>query len=167
MDEDNKPDRGNNPKGFPFNYNNRYAVIFLIGLVLFFSLFFIFESGDSLTSMPYSTFYAYLVEGQIDTVKILDYHRIEGTLRGSGFGGDKRFITEIPYPDEDLMPLLREHGVVVQGGRQAPSIFDILIQTVPWLIGFFLIWFMFRQVQGGGKQSFFLRKKPGKTVSGE
>ena len=156
-------DENKNQKGSPFNFNNRFALIFLAGLILFFALFFfLIEQGDGATRMPYSTFFSYLTEGQIDTVKILDYHEIEGSLRGADYGMGRTFRTEIPYPDEDLMPLLRENGVVIQGGRKSPSFLAILIQSVPWLIGFFLIWFMFRQVQGGGSKAFSFGKSRAK-----
>ncbi len=162
MDEDNKSGRGGNPRGFPFNFNNKFAIIFLIGLVLVFSLLFLFESGTGVNVISYSTFYSYLTDGQVGTVKILDYHRIEGTLRSAEYASDNAFATEIPYPDDELLPLLREHGVVIVGGQQAPSVFAIFIQLLPWAIGFFLIWFMFRQVQGGGNKAFSFGKSRAK-----
>ncbi len=163
MNNENEPGKDKDPKGFNFNFdNNRFALMAVALIILFFGLIFLFDSGDSSFEMPYSTFFSYLNEGQIESVKILDYNEIEGTLSGGDFGANRSFRTKIPYPDEELMPLLREQGVIVQGGRKSPSVFTILLQSIPWLIGFFLIWFMFRQINGGGNKAFSFGKSKAK-----
>ncbi|WP_321991707.1 ATP-dependent zinc metalloprotease FtsH [Marispirochaeta aestuarii] len=164
MDDKKKPGGGQGgPDWFPFNFNNnRFALIFVASLIVFFALIFLFDTGNSDMELPYSTFFRYLTDGQIDTVTILDYNEIQGTLRGGEYGTNRSFITRIPYPDEELMPLLRDNGVIVRGGRKSPSPFMIILQSLPWLIGFFLIWFMFRQVQGGGNKAFSFGKSRAK-----
>ena len=163
MNNDKKPGRDDQPKGFNFNFNNnRFGLIFMLSLVVLFGLLFIFESGDTALAIPYSTFFAYLEDGEIESVKILDYDEIEGTLTGIEYGAGRTFRTTIPYPDDELLPLLRENGVLVQGGRRTPSLFTIIIQSVPWILGFFLIWFMYRQVQGGGNKAFSFGKSRAK-----
>jgi cell division protease FtsH len=152
-----------NPKGFNFNFdNNRFALLFLLSLIVLFGTLFLFDSGEPAFELPYSTFFSYLEEGQIETVKILDYNEIQGTLRSSNYDSGRSFRTQIPYPDEELLPLLREHGVRIQGGRKTPSPLAVVLQSIPWLLGFFLIWFMFRQVQGGGSKAFSFGKSKAK-----
>ena len=49
--------------------------------------------------------------------------------------------------------------------KKTISAFTVLIQFLPWLIGFFFIWFMFRQVQGGGGKAFSFGKSKAKKYS--
>ena len=164
MNDKKKPGGGQGgPDWFPFNFNNnRFALIFVASLIVFFALMFLLEPGDAGMELPYSTFFRYLTDGQVDTVTILDYNEIQGTLRGGSIGANRTFVTKIPYPDEELMPLLRDNGVIIRGGRKSPSLFMIILQSLPWLIGFFLIWFMFRQIQGGGNKAFSFGKSRAK-----
>ncbi len=72
------------------------------------------------------------------------------------------FKTTIPYPDPDLLKSLKDKGVKVSGGAKAVSPLAVLIQFLPWVIGFFFIWFMFRQVQGNGNKAFSFGKSRAK-----
>ena len=86
---------------------------------------------------------------------------IDGTLK-SKTGDITFFKTVIPYQDTDLMKTLKDKGVKVPGGTKTISPLAVLIQFLPWVIGFFFIWFMFRQVQGNGNKAFSFGKSRAK-----
>ncbi|MGA2478567.1 MAG: ATP-dependent zinc metalloprotease FtsH, partial [Spirochaetia bacterium] len=57
---------------------------------------------------------------------------------------------------------LLSNNVKVSGGTKSVSPLAVLIQFLPWVIGFFFIWFMFRQVQGNGNKAFSFGKSRAK-----
>jgi cell division protease FtsH len=158
---DNGDNKGPDPRIPRFNFNNRIALISLLILVSFFVFFFVYNDRSGTAELPYSTFQTYLDEGQIDQVKIIDQYEIQGTFKAKS--GDVGFFkTTIPYPDPDLMKSLKDKAVKVSGGAKAVSPIAVLIQFLPWVIGFFFIWFMFRQVQGNGNKAFSFGKSRAK-----
>ncbi|MGA2764250.1 MAG: ATP-dependent zinc metalloprotease FtsH [Spirochaetia bacterium] len=158
---DNRDDKGPDPRIPRFNFNNRIALISLLILVSFFIFFFVYNDRTLSQELSYSAFQTYLDEGQVDSVKIVDQYEIQGTFKTKS-GEANFFKTTIPYPDPDLMKSLREKGVKVSGGAKAVSPLAVLIQILPWVIGFFFIWFMFRQVQGNGNKAFSFGKSRAK-----
>ncbi len=164
QNKDNKNDQHDPDKpNFNFN-NNRFALFFLISLVIMFGLmFFTNDRGPSL-EIPYSTFLAYLEDGRIGNVKIYDNEEIQGTITGMG-ASPSVFKTKIPYYDDALMLDLRERGITFEGAARAISPAAIFIQFMPWIIGSFFIWYMFRQVQGGGNKAFSFGKSKAKKYN--
>jgi cell division protease FtsH len=159
---DNREDKGpEQPRSPRFNFNSRIALISLLILVSFFVFFFVYNDRAVSQELPYSAFMTYLDEGQIDTVKIVDQYEIQGSFKAKS-GDVTYFKTTIPYPDPDLMKTLREKGIKVSGGAKAISPLRVLIDFLPWVIGFFFIWFMFRQVQGNGNKAFSFGKSRAK-----
>jgi cell division protease FtsH len=158
---DNRDDRGPEPRIPRFNFNNRIALISLLILVSFFVFFFVYNDRTMSQELSYSAFQTYLSEGMIDSVKIIDEHEIQGSFKAKN-GDVTYFKTIIPYQDPDLMKSLRDKGVKVSGGDRAISPLRIFIDFLPWIIGFFFIWFMFRQVQGNGNRAFSFGKSRAK-----
>ncbi|AEJ61342.1 ATP-dependent metalloprotease FtsH [Spirochaeta thermophila DSM 6578] len=143
---------------FQFNPNsNRFALIFLFALITLFIISFFFSSQNTGLEIPYSTFLSYLEEGRVDSVTILDQFEIRGTLQ-SRDGERTLFTTKIPYYDDMLMRELREKGVRVSGDVKGVSPLRIVLELIPWIIGFLFIWFMFRQMQVGGNKAFSFGK---------
>ena len=97
MNDNNKePGNGNDNKpGFEFNRNNRFALFFLISLIVMFFVLFMVNDRSTGTEIPYSTFMNYLDSGQITAVKIYDNKSIQGTMRGPS-GQSTVFETDIP-----------------------------------------------------------------------
>ena len=158
---DQREQKGSDPRLPKFNFNNRIALISLLVLVSFF-IFFILYGDRSLTQeIPYSVFWSYLDQGMIDSVRIVDQIEIEGLLKGAP-GEIMSFKTNIPYPDGQLMEYLRDSAVKVTGGFKGVSPLRIFIEFLPWVIGFLFIWFMFRQVQGNGSKAFSFGKSRAK-----
>jgi len=77
-------------------------------------------------------------------------------------GQSQAFTTNIPYFDDQLIPLLREKGIRFSGSPQPVSPFQVHFEFLPWFVGFFFIWFMFRQVQGSGNRAFSFGKSRAK-----
>ena len=162
MDNQNRPNEPKNQRPVRFNFNNnRFALIFLVVLMSMFILFFFFSDKNAGTEIPYSVFLGYVEQGEVETVKILDQYEIQGTLKGRG-GEITMFKTNIPYLDSGLIPLLREKNVRISGGLKTTSPMQIVIDFIPWFIVFFFIWFMFRQLQGGGNKAFSFGKSRAK-----
>ena len=153
-------DQNNN--NFNFNFqNNRFALIFLVALLGMFIIMLFSNTQTPGRDIAYSQFLGYLREGQIESVKIIDQYEIQGTLRGVE-GETQTFVTNIPYFDDELIPELREQGVRFSGSPRPVSPFQVLLEFLPWMIGFFFIWFMFRQVQGSGNRAFSFGKSKAK-----
>jgi len=112
-------------------------------------IYFFKPDSSTVQEIPYSTFTTYLDRNEVDAVKILNGNEIDGTLKSSG-GDLVRFKTLIPYQDSQLIPTLKDKGVKVSGGVSGPSPARMLIEFLPWIIGFVFIWFMFRS-PGRGK----------------
>ena len=158
---DNGENKGPDPRIPRFNFNNRIALISLLILVSFFVFFFVYNDRTGTSELSYSAFQTYLAEGQIDSVKIIDQYEIQGTFKGKS-GELTFFKTIIPYSDPQLLESLKDKGVKVSGGTKSVSPLAVVIQFLPWVIGFFFIWFMFRQVQGNGNKAFSFGKSRAK-----
>jgi len=164
-DNNKEPDKNqDNKPGFDLNKNNKFALFFLLSLIVMFFILFLANDRNSGTDIPYSTFMNYLDSGQITAVKILDNKAIQGTMQGPT-GQSTVFETEIPYFDDFLMQTLRDKNVIIEGGERNGGIATILIQIIPWVIGFAFIWFMLRQMQGGGNKAFSFGKSKAKRYS--
>lgn len=129
-----------------------------------FFILFLMNDNNSGMEIPYSTFMNYLEDGQVTAVKILDNKTIHGTMRGTT-GQSTVFETDIPYFDDFLMQKLRDNNVIIEGAESSTTAGTILIQIVPWLIGFAFIWFMLRQMQGGGNKAFSFGKSKAKKYT--
>ncbi|MBN2049504.1 MAG: ATP-dependent zinc metalloprotease FtsH [Spirochaetales bacterium] len=142
--------------------NNRFALFFLLSLIVMFILLFSMNDRGPSMAIPYSTFMDYLEQGQIRSVKIFDNTEIHGTFSGSSGDSPAVFQTQIPYFDDDLMILLREKGVTIEGADKTVPPGRVFLEFLPWIIGFIFIWFMFRQVQGNGSRAFSFGKSRAK-----
>ncbi len=163
MPNDNKQGNNNREPNQPqFDFrNNRFALIFLIAILGMFVVLVFSENTTAGREIPYSQFLGYLTEGQVESVRILDQYEIQGTLK-NGTGESRLFTTNIPYFDDGLVDILREEGVRFSGSPRPVGPFEVLLQFLPWFIGFFFIWFMFRQVQGNGNRAFAFGKSKAK-----
>ena len=161
---DNNREPDNNKPGFDFNKNNKFALFFLLSLIVLFFVLFLLNDRNAGTEIPYSTFMNYLDSGQITAVKIYDNKTIQGTMRGPT-GQNTVFETEIPYFDDYLMEELRANNIIIEGAESSAGAATIFIQIIPWVIGFAFIWFMLRQMQGGGNKAFSFGKSKAKRYN--
>jgi len=159
---------GNQEPGSPrFNFrNNRFALVFLLAILGMFVILLFSDNSSAGREIPYSQFLGYLSGGQVESVKILDQSEIHGTLKGQS--GDMRmFTTNIPYFDANLVDMLNKQGVRFSGSPRPVSPLRVVLEFLPWMIGFFFIWFMFRQIQGSGNRAFSFGKSRAKKFSEE
>ena len=158
---DRQGKKGPEPGFTRFNFNNRIALITLIILIAFFVFFFVLSDRSGSQPLAYSVFLNYLDQGLVESVKIADQYEIQGALRTQN-GELTFFKTTIPYPDPNLMQRMIDKGVKVAGGPRGVSPLRIIVESLPWILGFFFIWFMFRQVQGSGNRAFNFGKSRAK-----
>jgi len=145
---------------------NRFALIFFLIMVgLFIAYFFRSNDGPEKQEIPYSAFITALELNEITEVTIHDNNIIEG-LRRNG-GNRQLFRTRIPYQDPELLSKLREKGVNVSGAVGGVSPLKLFLDILPWIVGFCLIWFMFRNMQGSGNKAFQFGKSRAKRYHDE
>ncbi|HAW84877.1 MAG TPA: cell division protein FtsH, partial [Spirochaetaceae bacterium] len=155
-DDDNGklPKKPDQPQARP----GRLSLLIFIGLIAVTSMYLLFDGRAPSNPLPYSQFLVHLDEGTVQSVKIIDQLNIQGTLKGRG-GEVQEFQTQIPYYDYALLDLLREKQVRVEGSLSSASPFRIILELLPWVLGFFLFFMMFRQFQGNNKAFTFGRSK--------
>ena len=167
---DNKePDRSSEKREHkdnkgPLKYNfgnNRFALFFLITLIIMFLVMFVFNDNSNTTEISYTSFLNYVEENKIESVRIYDNQEIQGNMK-NGSGRVIPFKTRIPYYDDNLLVNLEKKGVKVSGAVKNVSTYRILIDLIPWIIGFGFIWFMLRQMQGGGNKALSFGKSRAK-----
>ena len=162
-DNDRHGKRDGEPPRFGWR-NNRFALLFLFFIGGMFLLMLFSDTRTTGREIPYSQFIGHLNAGEVETVKILDQYEIQGTLRGQA-GEARNFTTNIPYFDTELMAQLREQGVRFSGAPRPVSPFRVILEFLPWLIIFFFVWFMFRQMQGSGNKAFSFGKSRAKKFA--
>ena len=154
--------KGNN---FNFDMGNRTALLLAIGLILLF-LFFISFSRGSLNEIPYTDFLMELEADNIDKVTIFDEREIQGTMFDSRTNRLVNFTTVIPYQDDNLMNALTSYGVPVVGDSRGISLGVVLLQFLPILLLFGFIFWMYRNMQGGGGSAMSFGRSKAKRYEG-
>ncbi|MDR0474579.1 MAG: ATP-dependent zinc metalloprotease FtsH [Treponema sp.] len=145
---------------------NRFALFFfLVSIVFLFYFFFRNSESTPKQEIPYSEFSRSLDANEIIDVTIHENNIIEGRRRANG--NEQNFKTLIPYHDPDLIPILKAKGVKYSGAASQISVFRILLEILPWIIGFSFIWFMFRNMQGPGNKAFQFGKSRAKRYQDE
>jgi cell division protease FtsH len=157
---DNNQDKNNRPVNFNFGNNRLALALLLILLGVFVAAFFV-NDKNVVTEIPYSAFMQYLDQSEVDAVKIVDQYEIQGTLKGKT-GNMSVFKTNIPYTDPALIQKLEDKQVKVSGAVKGMTPGRFLIELLPWIIGFFFIWLIYRQAQGSGNKAFSFGKSKAK-----
>ncbi|MDR1126617.1 MAG: ATP-dependent zinc metalloprotease FtsH [Treponema sp.] len=138
------------------NKSNPLALVFFVIISVFFASFFLRPSTPTVQTIPYSTFTHFLDQKNILRVKIIDDRTIEGSLKD---GTPLLFRTFIPYQDSTLLAKLMENDIAVEGGSANNPFWRILLELVPWIIGFGFIYYMMRSAPGSGKAFQFGKSK--------
>jgi cell division protease FtsH len=150
----------------PAGRSNKVALVFFLIMLGLFTAFFFRREAPAVQEISYSAFTNYLDRNEVTAVKILDGNTIEGTLRGMS-GDLVHFKTLIPYQDPALLPGLREKGINVSGAVSGVSPWRLILEFLPWIIGFGFIWFMMRNMQGTGNKAFQFGKSRAKRYQDE
>jgi cell division protease FtsH len=125
-------------------------LLLLVGLVLLFLFFVSFSRGENAVEISYTQFMQDLKSGNVDDVTILDMREIQGR-RYDLNNRQVRFRTVIPYFDDNLLTTLEESGVTIKGDSKGVSFGSVLLQLLPVLLLFGFVFWMYRNMQGGGK----------------
>jgi cell division protease FtsH len=153
---DKLPERGpvtKRPSGFTI-------VFFLLMSGLFIT--FLFQNNSAkVKEVPYSDFTSFMERGEIESVTIHDNDMMDFSLKDLSNGAAQR-KTRIPYFDPNLLPKLQEKNIKVTGAAEGFSLWRFLIDLIPWIIGFGLIMFMLRNMQGMGNKTFQFGKSRAK-----
>ncbi len=148
--------------GFKGGKRNRLA--FLAVLILIFSFFAIFFSNSNVKSVEtsYSDFISYVDSGKVSSINV-----VGGSLIKFSTADGVERSARIPYSDPQLMSRLLSSGVPVSGSLETTPIWYIVIQLLPWIIFFILMYVMMRSsgAMGGGKMMGGLGKSLAKEYS--
>lgn len=126
----------------------------------------IFKMNDitkpKIEPLQYSDFIKKIYDKKIKSVKIVNGKKIVGTfMKGTE---PILFETLIPYEDPDLMKVLISNKIEVKGEEVEDNVlFKGILNFLPWLIFFGLIWFlMIRQIQTTGNKAMSFGKSRAK-----
>lgn len=144
---------------------NKTALLMVAGLIFLFLVFLNFSRG-LVNEISYTDFMMELRSGNVDQVTILDMAEIQGTLYDSRTGRSVSFITTIPYRDDRLMESLEAQNVMVVGDSKGVSFGVILLQFLPILLIFGFIFWMYRNMQGGGNSAMSFGRSKAKRYDG-
>jgi cell division protease FtsH len=147
---------------------NRFALVFFVLMLgLFAAYFFRGESAAAVKDIRYSDFIRYVEQNQVESVTIHDNNTVDIFLKGNSGSGGIPLKTLIPYQDPNLLLSLREKNINVSGAAARISPWRIVLEFLPWIIGFAFIWFMFRNMQGAGNKAFQFGKSRAKRYQDE
>ncbi|MDR1858492.1 MAG: ATP-dependent zinc metalloprotease FtsH [Treponema sp.] len=142
------------------------ALVFFLAMTALFIAYFFRGNASSVREIRYSDFANYLDQNQVESVTIHDNNTLDIALRGAQ-KDSVQIRTRIPYPDPGLLATLREKNVNVSGAQSRPSFLSVVIGILPWLIGFGIIVFMFRNIPGAGGKAFQFGKSKAKRYHEE
>ncbi len=129
------------------------ALLLLIGVlaVAFFRLS--DYSRPRVERLKYSEFIRMVKDNRVRTSVVVDGKRISGIFMKNDKAA--QYETIIPFDDPELIRMLLAYRVEVQGEETDENFFlKGLLQFLPWLFFFGLIWFlMIRQIQGAGNKA--------------
>ncbi len=128
------------------NTRNRFTLFIFLALIISFAFLFFNQSGSQrATEVTYSAFLTALESGSVTQADIQDESVIE-FVTTNGFYGSAR----IPYYDPTLLDSLTQHGVEIVGSVAGVSFWVVLINLLPWIIFFLIMFSMYRQVGAAG-----------------
>jgi len=156
------------PPRVPVRPSRFVLVLFLamLGVVL---LYAVRGGSGSTQAISYTEFKTYLNEGRIESVTIYENNStLEMMLRMASGQEAVRRMTRIPYPDSGLLSALEERNVKIIGAEARPSLFALLMGTLPWLILIVLfIWMIRNTMPGGANKAFQFGKSRAKLYRNE
>jgi cell division protease FtsH len=145
------------------NKTGKQIAVILLIVVLAIAIFKMNDiTKPKVEPLQYSDFIKMIYDKKIKSVKIVNGKKIVGTY----LKGDKAFYFEtlIPYEDPDLMKMLISNKIEVKGEEVEDNVlFKGILNFLPWLIFFGLIWFlMIRQIQTTGNKAMSFGKSRAK-----
>jgi len=165
IDPNNKlPDRGPVQPKVPGSFA---FIFFIIASVIFIAFFY---KGDStpVMNISYSEFMRLVEEKQVESVTVYDDKIVDIYLKGSSTGGSPQLKTRLPSLSDPAMMLnLQEKGINITSSPTKITFMRIIIDMLPWIIGFTIIMIIFRNIQGAGMRNFQFGKSKAKRYHDE
>ncbi len=145
------------------------AFFLLVGLI-FIAIFKLGDTGTDKVTLDYSVFLEKVKNSEVAKVRIDNERKIAGKYKTTSAtpakqGGDGYdFYSQIPYDDPELVKMLIENKVAVEGSDEDDKLLlKGILNFLPWLLFFAFIWFMmFRQIQGAGNKALAFGKSKAK-----
>jgi cell division protease FtsH len=148
-ENNNETERSERPPPLPKMEKPRFGLLISLIIVAAVGFFYITQNSTQVRQVAYTDFMDSVIHDKLTQVVIYDNHTIEWSRPGNN-GSVDHYKTVIPYQDPALLPTLTGKGVRVLGGPARLTPGRILIELLPWLLGFLFIWIIMRSMQGGG-----------------
>lgn len=157
----------NNPNEGPVGgRSGNFALVFFLIIAIFLITLFMRGDSNKVREIPYSDFNRFLEQNQIESVVIRDNVLMDIYIKGSP-ANIPQFRTRIPYSDPGLLQNLLDKNINVSGTITRRGLIGILLDMLPWIIGFSIIMFMFRNMHGLGGKAFQFGKSKAKRYHDE
>ena len=137
---------GNGPFG---NKKSRIGMIIFIGILVLFALT-LLSSNNNITEVSYSSFKSAVNSGKIARANVKNNSVVIFTTNDGN-----EYRAKIPYPDDNLLPLLESKGVEIVGSDADISILAIVLELLPWIIFIGFTVMLLRQTSGSGQMMQF------------
>src|SRR5574338_412201 len=161
------------PQGPNWAGLSRSAALWVLVLLTSLFLFNVMSrrAGGS-QEFAYTAFQAQLDAGNVQNVVFIDGRRIEGEFKAPVRQDDGRtargFSVLLPIKDsEQFLARLEAARVPIKAKEDTGGIGLFLLNTLPWLLMFGLMFFLIRQLQSGGNRAFSFGKSRAKLLSGD
>ena len=151
----NKP-KFNKPKLNKFN--KTLAIWLVLGIIVIFFVQFSQMQGKGTKKIVYSQFISDINAGSVKNIEIAGKN-----ISGQYINGGK--FTTYAIENPDLWKFLKEHNVEAKGKPETGIWQQLIVGTIPFLLFIGFMWFfVFRQMQSGGKQAFSFGKSRAKMI---
>jgi len=152
---------------------SRSAALWVLVIVVSMFLFNVMSRrAGGIQEFSYTAFQAQLDAGNVQNIVIVDGRRVEGDFKTQVRQEDGRtargFSVLLPIKDsEAFLARLEQAHVPIKAKEDTGGIGVILLNTLPWLVMFGLMFFLIRQMQAGGNRAFSFGKSKAKLLSGD
>ncbi len=127
--------------------------------------------SDAAQQVDYTRYMEEVDRNNIAKVKIRGKNQIVGEFRGPVHLGDRdarRFTVQLPADMSDTaLERLRKNSVTIEAEADKPSILNVVLSILPYVVFMGIMLFLFRQMQAGGNKAFSFGKSKAKLLTGD
>ncbi|MCL2211848.1 MAG: ATP-dependent zinc metalloprotease FtsH [Treponema sp.] len=137
-------------------------------MAVIFIAFFFRGNNTPVMNITYSEFNRFIDENQVESVTIYDDKVVDIYLKGSASGSSPQLKTRVPHmQDSNLIANLQSKGINITSSAAKVTFMQILMEMLPWIIGFAIIILILRNMQGAGMRGFNFGKSKAKRYHDE
>ncbi|MDR2467865.1 MAG: ATP-dependent zinc metalloprotease FtsH [Spirochaetaceae bacterium] len=126
---------------------SRFGLFLFCAVLIVVAFIYIRSPASSVIPVAYSDFLALVNDNTRRPMAVTIYDGAVIQWQGSG---RELYKTVIPYEDPALLATLKDKGIRVSGDTLPVSWFQILAKVFPWVIGFFFVSMIIRNMQMSG-----------------